>query len=94
MKKSKKIILFGVALLFLGMLCVANTIRSMIQSFDDLAAQSGAATPQMLAEGIGRALISTYIAIPIGIFGLYFLIWGLIIYFAENKIKKQEGQGV
>jgi hypothetical protein len=94
MKRFLKIILFGVALIVIGMICVANTILGMIRTFDNIAAHSGTASPEMLAEGIGKSLISTYIAISFGFAGLYFLIWGLKIYFTEKKKNNQEGQVV
>lgn len=68
-------ILFVVSLL----LGVSGTIVGMIRSFNS-AAESGAVSPDELAEGIRTSLIATLIAMPFALVGLCLLVGGVVAY--------------
>ena len=78
MRTSGKVSIVG-AVLFGGslLLGVGGTIMGMIRSFNS-AAESGAASQQELAEGVGNSLISMAVGMPFALLGLGLLVGGLI----------------
>ena len=85
MKSSVKIIIVG-AVLFAGGIVfgVGGTVISMIDAFDAVSPSEPGA-PDILAEEISNALVTTAIGIPISMIGFGLSLGGTIAYFIEKN---------
>lgn len=93
MKQSVKVLISGLVLLVGGMVFgFGGTIIGMIRSFNSVAASSGTASSEKLAEGIGNSLLSTAIGIPVSFIGLCLVVGGTIAYFVGRKKAVPETQ--
>ena len=88
MKSSVKIIIVG-SVLFVGGIVfgLGGTIVSMIDTFNAVSV-SGAGDPEILAEDISNALVTTAIGIPIAFVGFCLFVGGIISYFHSHPIRQ------
>ena len=94
MKKSIKVLISGVVLLVGGMVFgLGATIIGMVRSFNTVAASSGTASAEELAEGICNSLICTAIGIPVSFIGLCLVVGGTIAYLMGRQEAASEKQG-
>ena len=68
----------GVVALVLAFLCLVATVLGMVWSFQAIATASSTPAPTDLARGISNALIPSIAAVPLGIIGIVFLIFGFV----------------
>jgi hypothetical protein len=69
----------GIVSLLLSAACVIATVAGMIASFNAFATASSTRHPAELAEGISRALIPAYAAVPLVLLGIILIVLGFVI---------------
>lgn len=77
-RPTRWMITTGSLLLGLALCCFFATVLMMMLSFDAIASSTTAPKPSDLASGISTAMVPAVAAVPLGVAGLAFLIFGFL----------------